>query len=292
MNEQAPSKKLLDGLRHNERSVANEPWLQDMCGNAADEIERLQLQVYALTNANKSLADHADGQPPNRHTAHEPPQASKERIAARVDQLVKELGFGDLQMFRGEIIGTLIEYTNFLRAATEPPAEQDTGRYCVEVAHCDRNADFHIWDGHCNTAAAADAEALQVQINRAAQPPVPARTDADYAIEHAGYLATAAEQFITSIDEFDAAANALEEGTDDETDDELKRALDHAFEVRCDHRNGLANAIYEFRKRAERATSTKEVRCNCAEVPPTMPTFRTQHLPTCPCLGLGEEVKS
>lgn len=31
-------------------------------------IDRLQLQVYALTNANKSLADAAAGQPPNRHT--------------------------------------------------------------------------------------------------------------------------------------------------------------------------------------------------------------------------------
>lgn len=36
---------------------------------SADEIERLQLRVYALTNANKSLADHAAGQPANRHTA-------------------------------------------------------------------------------------------------------------------------------------------------------------------------------------------------------------------------------
>lgn len=41
---------------------------------AAERIERLELQVYALTNANKSLADRAEGQPPNRHTA-EPPAA-------------------------------------------------------------------------------------------------------------------------------------------------------------------------------------------------------------------------
>lgn len=41
----------------------------------------------------------------------------------------------------------------------------------------------------------------------------------------------------------------------------------------------------------ERATSTKVVRCNCAGTPPTMPTFRTEHLPTCPCSGLGEEVR-
>lgn len=38
---------------------------------AAERIERLELQVYALTNANKSLADRSDGQPPNRHTSGE-----------------------------------------------------------------------------------------------------------------------------------------------------------------------------------------------------------------------------
>lgn len=98
---------------------------------------------------------------------------------------------------------------------------------------------------------------LDIRNARLSQPPAGTRTDADYAIEHAGYLATAAEQFIQAIDDFDGAAHALEEAADDETEGELKHALDHAFEVRCDHRNGLANAVYEFRKRAERATSTK-----------------------------------
>jgi hypothetical protein len=65
------------------------------------------------------------------------------------------------------------------QSSHEPPADQDTGRYCVEVAHCDCNADFHIWDGHCNTATAADAEALQVQLNRAAPPPPADQCDHD-----------------------------------------------------------------------------------------------------------------
>jgi hypothetical protein len=58
-----------------------------------------------------------------------------------------------------------------LYTTPEPPAEPDTGRYCVEVAHCERNADFHIWDGHCNTATPKDAEQLQAHLNRAGQPP-------------------------------------------------------------------------------------------------------------------------
>lgn len=49
---------------------------------------------------------------------------SKELIAARVDQLVKEIGLGYIQTFRGEIVGTLIEYTNFLRTAHEPKSDQ------------------------------------------------------------------------------------------------------------------------------------------------------------------------
>jgi hypothetical protein len=96
-----------------------------------------------------------------------------------------------------------------------------------------------------------------VETAAASLPPVPARNDADYALEHAGYLATAAERFIASVDQFDRAADAFEDDADDETRDDLKQAVDTAFEARCDHRNGLANAIYEFRKRAERATSTK-----------------------------------
>lgn len=47
---------------------------------AATQIERLQLQVYALTNANKSLAEHAAGQPPNRHTARGPSKDLVERL--------------------------------------------------------------------------------------------------------------------------------------------------------------------------------------------------------------------
>lgn len=37
---------------------------------------------------------------------------------------------------------------------------------------------------------------------------------------------------------------------------------------------------------------TNTVRCNCAGIAPTMPTFRTEHLPTCPCSGITKSEES
>lgn len=59
-------------------------------------------------------------------------------------------------------------------SAHEPPADQDTGRYCVErVIGCGVSADFHVWDGAIDIAKDSDAEALQALLNRAGPPPVP-----------------------------------------------------------------------------------------------------------------------
>ena len=60
---------------------------------AAEQIERLELQIYALTNANKSLADRADGQPPKRHTVEPTPALDRLIRAARsLDDAFAEFG--------------------------------------------------------------------------------------------------------------------------------------------------------------------------------------------------------
>lgn len=78
------------------------------------------------------------------------------------------------------------------------------------------------------------------------------RTPADYAIEHAEYLAQAAEGFIE-------AANALAKSHMDSEEDETEPQLDAAGAY-SDHLQGLQSAVYEFRKRAERARSARETK--------------------------------
>ena len=63
------------------------------------------------------------------------------------------------------------------------------------------------------------------------------------AVEHGGYLATAAEGYMAAVNAMDAATMAADEGRPDEA------ALGAAGEVRSDHHQGLREAIYEFRKR-------------------------------------------
>jgi hypothetical protein len=66
------------------------------------------------------------------------------------------------------------------------------------------------------------------------------RTDKDYAIEHAGYLADAAEDYLD-------ARNRYEQIGGPETGDD---------DLLSDHIGALRSAIYEFRKRAARCTET------------------------------------
>ncbi len=83
------------------------------------------------------------------------------------------------------------------------------------------------------------------QLKAIAPPSAIGRTDADYAIEFGGYLAKAAEDFLAARDRFielDEGDEVLAEG-----------ALADAEEAVSDHHAGLREAIYEFRKRAERA---------------------------------------
>lgn len=73
------------------------------------------------------------------------------------------------------------------------------------------------------------------------------RSPKDYAIEHAEYLAKAAERLLDAAN----TLRALEAGEDvPELGD-----LQHAEESYSDHYRGLTDAIYEFRKRAARAVA-------------------------------------
>lgn len=69
----------------------------------------------------------------------------------------------------------------------------------------------------------------------------PERSGKDYAIEHGGYLATAAQNYLEEKNRYDMAAAGL---ADEEVADSDSLA---------DHHSALWSAIYEFRKRAERA---------------------------------------
>lgn len=89
------------------------------------------------------------------------------------------------------------------------------------------------------------------------QPPRVGRTNEDYAIEHGRYLATAAEQFLSAVEKLDEAEIAKAEAVTSEEDDGAEIALRDASESRSDHWQALRSAIYEFRKRADRATATK-----------------------------------
>lgn len=83
------------------------------------------------------------------------------------------------------------------------------------------------------------------------------RSHADYAIEHGEYLAKAADRLLEVLSECDTAASELNElDPDDEEYSEATWNLDRAMEAQSDNRSALKTAVYEFRKRAERAKQT------------------------------------
>lgn len=75
------------------------------------------------------------------------------------------------------------------------------------------------------------------------------RSPADYAIEHAEYLAKAAERFIEAVVAM-AVADYEHEGT---AEDEAR--VDAASEAVGEAQGALRNCIYEFRKRRDRAAA-------------------------------------
>jgi hypothetical protein len=82
------------------------------------------------------------------------------------------------------------------------------------------------------------------------------RTPMDYALEHAEYLAIAAEGFMEDVNNLDAATMAIEEDDSDTTRQSLHEAFDRALEARSEGLSTLRSRVYEFRKRAERAKSS------------------------------------
>lgn len=88
------------------------------------------------------------------------------------------------------------------------------------------------------TATPYSADELRAAMNL----PPGVRTPADFAIEHAGYLADSVEQYMAARN----AHDALEPDTH-------TTALVASAETLSDHWDGLRSAVYEFRKRADRA---------------------------------------
>lgn len=79
------------------------------------------------------------------------------------------------------------------------------------------------------------------------------RTPADYAIEHAGYLVTAASQLLEARNELDALVMRRDE--DDGVDEDEMQA---AHEGVSDASSCLRIAIYEFEKRRDRALAARQ----------------------------------
>ncbi len=75
------------------------------------------------------------------------------------------------------------------------------------------------------------------------------RTDKDYAIEHAGYMATAARAFMAAVNAETTARMDDEEHGTERSGEELALAMSEVSEA-C---SALSNAIYEFEKRRDRA---------------------------------------
>ncbi|WP_372362879.1 hypothetical protein ACCQ10_09290 [Xanthomonas sp. NCPPB 1325] len=79
------------------------------------------------------------------------------------------------------------------------------------------------------------------------------RTPADYAIEHAGYLATAAKRLLDARGELDVLLMRRDE-EDDVGDWDMHAAQDSVDETST----GLRSAIYEFEKRRDRALAARQ----------------------------------
>jgi hypothetical protein len=80
------------------------------------------------------------------------------------------------------------------------------------------------------------------------------RTPQDYAIEHAGYLATAATDYLDAINAEYIAQMDHEENETAETE----RALNDAIEAVGEANRRLRTRVYEFEKRRDRAAAVAQ----------------------------------
>ena len=78
------------------------------------------------------------------------------------------------------------------------------------------------------------------------------RSAKDYAIEHAEYLAGAAERFLAASDAL-YEAQATADDTDDDEIEDAQQKIEECQETMTDARSTLSQRIYEFRKRRDRA---------------------------------------
>lgn len=102
----------------------------------------------------------------------------------------------------------------------------------------------------------SDSPKTQIEVDAARRAaPSSARTDKDYAIEHGGYLADAAQAYLDEKNRYDAAVA----GYGDEIPD---------TDSLTDHHQALRSRIYEFRKRAQKATERPS--SAGPETPPTV----------------------
>lgn len=93
----------------------------------------------------------------------------------------------------------------------------------------------------------------EVHVNLKAALPAPGdRSPKDYAIEHAGYMATAADNVQAEYQAYSLAQLAVDEGGDDGAD-ELAESVDAARDELHEALSSLRSMVYEFRKRENRA---------------------------------------
>lgn len=86
------------------------------------------------------------------------------------------------------------------------------------------------------------------------------RTPTDYALEHAEYMATAAEHLIEAVDALGLAQMRLEESYDPDLDPDvttLDEAVDQARDSLSEALGTMRNRIYGFRTRRDRAALTQ-----------------------------------
>ncbi len=120
------------------------------------------------------------------------------------------------------------------------------------IIHCDH---LHICplDGHEQLAAGAHEWNTRAAPSEDVRAVVDERTPKDYAIEHAEYLATAADGVQEAYKAYSLAQMNIDEGGDD-GEGELAELVDGARQDLHEALQNLRGMAYEFRKRSARAT--------------------------------------
>ncbi|MFJ3685609.1 hypothetical protein [Pseudomonas sp. NPDC090208] len=148
-----------------------------------------------------------------------------------LDGLVKHAGVNDLATFAQWVE---MKRTQYLKqhAAYELGDKPKDDMYEWMVAHCAVYTEVHV---NLKAAMAEPAE----------------RTPKDYAIEHGGYLATAADNVQKAYQAYGLAQMNVDEGGDD-GEGELAEAVDNARTDLHEALNTMRGMTYEFRKRCDR----------------------------------------